>query len=94
MHAQANGPSYDVETGRRDGVVSDLSLAENMPDVEDSIQQLKAKFMEKGLSEKDLVLLSGTFYNILTISIFIFYPFPIHYTFIFCGYQLILIEIY
>ncbi|XP_009589116.1 peroxidase 43-like [Nicotiana tomentosiformis] len=55
----ANGPSYDVETGRRDGVVSDLSLAENMPDVEDSIQQLKAKFMEKGLSEKDLVLLSA-----------------------------------
>ncbi|XP_009801435.1 peroxidase 43 [Nicotiana tabacum] len=55
----ANGPSYDVETGRRDGMVSNLSLAENMPDVEDSIQQLKAKFLEKGLSEKDLVLLSA-----------------------------------
>lgn len=56
---QANGPSYEVETGRRDGVISNLSLAENMPDVSDSIQILKAKFSDKGLSEKDLVVLSG-----------------------------------
>nr|XP_016443571.1 PREDICTED: peroxidase 43-like [Nicotiana tabacum] len=55
----ANGPSYEVETGRRDGVISNLSLAENMPDVSDSIQVLKAKFSDKGLSEKDLVVLSG-----------------------------------
>ncbi|XP_075098843.1 peroxidase 43-like [Nicotiana tabacum] len=55
----ANGPSYEVETGRRDGVISNLSLAENMPDVSDSIQVLKAKFSDKGLSEKDLVVLSA-----------------------------------
>ncbi|KAK8582634.1 hypothetical protein V6N13_069406 [Hibiscus sabdariffa] len=55
----ANGPSYDVPTGRRDGRVSDVSLAANMPDVSDSIQQLKDKFLQKGLSEKDLVLLSS-----------------------------------
>ncbi|OIT06734.1 PREDICTED: peroxidase 43-like [Nicotiana attenuata] len=55
----ANGPSYEVETGRRDGVISNLSLAENMPDVSDSIQILKAKFLDKGLSEKDLVVLSA-----------------------------------
>jgi hypothetical protein len=30
-----------------------------MPDVSDTIQQLKAKFLRKGLTEKDLVLLSG-----------------------------------
>ncbi|KAE9446942.1 hypothetical protein C3L33_21172, partial [Rhododendron williamsianum] len=30
----------------------------NMPDVKDSIQQLKAKFFDKGLSEKDLVVLN------------------------------------
>ncbi|KAK8567862.1 hypothetical protein V6N13_105810 [Hibiscus sabdariffa] len=55
----ANGPSYDVPTGRRDGRVSDVSLAADMPDVSDSIQQLKDKFLQKGLSEKDLVLLSS-----------------------------------
>ncbi|KAH1122790.1 hypothetical protein J1N35_005950 [Gossypium stocksii] len=57
--ALANGPSYEVPTGRRDGRVSDVSLAANMPDVSDSIRQLKAKFLQKGLSEKDLVLLSA-----------------------------------
>ncbi|WJX21985.1 Peroxidase 43 [Trifolium repens] len=55
----ANGPSYQVPTGRRDGLVSDLSLAKDMPDVADSIQQLKTKFLNKGLTEKDLVLLSA-----------------------------------
>ncbi|XWS55212.1 hypothetical protein CRYUN_Cryun10bG0155300 [Craigia yunnanensis] len=57
--ALANGPSYEVPTGRRDGRVSDVSLANNMPDISNSIQQLKAKFLQKGLSEKDLVLLSS-----------------------------------
>lgn len=56
---QSNGPSYQVPTGRRDGEVSNVTLADDMPDVSDSIQQLKTKFSHKGLSEKDLVLLSG-----------------------------------
>ncbi|RDX62852.1 Peroxidase 43 [Mucuna pruriens] len=55
----ANGPSYQVPTGRRDGLVSNLSLADDMPDVSDSIQLLKTKFLNKGLTVKDLVLLSG-----------------------------------
>ena len=57
---QANGPGYQVPTGRRDGSVSNISLADDMPDVSDSILLLKAKFLNKGLTEKDLVLLSGT----------------------------------
>lgn len=57
---QANGPAYQVPTGRRDGLVSNLSLADDMPDVSDSIELLKTKFLNKGLSVKDLVLLSGT----------------------------------
>ncbi|XP_021826207.1 peroxidase 43 isoform X2 [Prunus avium] len=57
--AMAGGPAYEVPTGRRDGVVSNMSLADDMPDVSNSIQQLKVKFMRKGLTEKDLVLLSG-----------------------------------
>ncbi|GAA0141343.1 peroxidase [Lithospermum erythrorhizon] len=55
----ANGPFYRVETGRRDGEVSNVSLADQMPDVSDSIQKLKELFFKKGLSEKDLVVLSG-----------------------------------
>ncbi|KAL3620907.1 Peroxidase 43 [Castilleja foliolosa] len=55
----AKGPFYEAETGRRDGNVSNVRLADNMPDVADSIQKLKAKFLEKGLSHKDLVLLSS-----------------------------------
>ncbi|XWS23611.1 hypothetical protein CRYUN_Cryun28dG0029700 [Craigia yunnanensis] len=53
------GPFYDVPTGRRDGRLSKMSLADNLPDVDDSINVLKSKFREKGLSDKDLVLLSG-----------------------------------
>ncbi|MCL7041791.1 hypothetical protein MKW94_022272 [Papaver nudicaule] len=57
--ALSNGPSYLVPTGRRDGRVSNVSSAAIMPEVSESIQQLKSKFLEKGLSEKDLVLLSA-----------------------------------
>lgn len=54
-----NGPPYQVLTGRRDGTTSDISAAANMPEVQDSIEVLKAKFREKGLSERDLVVLSA-----------------------------------
>lgn len=56
---KANGPLYQVPTGRRDGFVSEVSLADAMPEVTDSMQQLKSKFQDKGLTDKDLVLLSG-----------------------------------
>ncbi|KAK4424349.1 Peroxidase 43 [Sesamum alatum] len=55
----AKGPFYDVETGRRDGVVSNITLADGMPDVGESVLSLKDKFFQKGLNEKDLVLLSA-----------------------------------
>ncbi|CAA2934760.1 peroxidase 43-like [Olea europaea subsp. europaea] len=54
-----NGPMYEVPTGRRDGLVSNISLAADMPDVTDSIDTLKAKFLQKGLLEKELVILSS-----------------------------------
>ncbi|XP_015943171.2 peroxidase 43 [Arachis duranensis] len=57
--ALTNGPTYQVPTGRRDGFVSNFSLADEMPQVTDSIQILKAKFLNKGLTHKDLVLLSA-----------------------------------
>nr|APO14268.1 peroxidase 6 [Luffa aegyptiaca] len=55
----ANGPEYEVLTGRRDGRVSDVSLADELPDVSDSVQVLKNKFGQKGMTDKDLVLLSA-----------------------------------
>ncbi|XP_047946588.1 peroxidase 43-like [Salvia hispanica] len=55
----SKGPWYDVETGRRDGLVSNVTLAAHMPDVADSIHKLKAKFLAKGLTAQDLVILSG-----------------------------------
>ncbi|KAL1202917.1 Peroxidase 43 [Cardamine amara subsp. amara] len=55
----ANGPAYEVPTGRRDGWVSNMLLAKDMPEVSDSIEILKAKFMQKGLNAKELVLLSA-----------------------------------
>ncbi|RZR75085.1 hypothetical protein BHM03_00049081, partial [Ensete ventricosum] len=56
---QSRGPYYDVPTGRRDGRVSNVSDASHMPDIRESVAVLRAKFAKKGLSEKDLVLLSG-----------------------------------
>ncbi|XP_076887672.1 peroxidase 43-like [Bidens hawaiensis] len=53
------GPFYEVETGRRDGFVSNKSLAARMPDFGDSVKLLKHKFFEKGLNVKDLVVLNG-----------------------------------
>ncbi|KAK1424117.1 hypothetical protein QVD17_19432 [Tagetes erecta] len=57
--ALSHGPFYQVETGRKDGMVSDINLADRMPDVKDSIHLLKQKFIEKGLNDKDLVILSA-----------------------------------
>ena len=69
MSLQANGPEYEVLTGRRDGRVSDVSLADSLPDVSDSIQVLKNKFGQKGMTDKDLVLLSGTFLSPFSLSL-------------------------
>ncbi|KAG8378155.1 hypothetical protein BUALT_Bualt08G0108600 [Buddleja alternifolia] len=66
----AGGPSYNVETGRRDGKISNIKLAADMPDVDDQIDTLKSKFRNKGLSEKDLVLLSGGAHTIGTAACF------------------------
>ncbi|CAA7408795.1 unnamed protein product [Spirodela intermedia] len=56
-----NGPSWQVETGRRDGRVSLASEAvANVPSPFTEIGELKAIFARKGLSDKDLAALSGS----------------------------------
>ena len=62
MHVwQTNGPSFQVPTGRRDGLSSNLRDADVLPDVADSIQVLRSKFAASGLNDRDLVLLTGTY---------------------------------
>ncbi|CAK9135256.1 unnamed protein product [Ilex paraguariensis] len=54
------GPSWSVPTGRRDGRVSTAQNAlKNLPSPFSNITQLKASFGSKGLSVKDLAVLSG-----------------------------------
>ncbi|XP_057994771.1 peroxidase 43 isoform X2 [Hevea brasiliensis] len=64
------GPFYGVPTGRRDGRISNIQLAANLPDVDDSIELLRSKFREMGLSDKELVLLSGGGHTIGTSACF------------------------
>ncbi|CAN1175947.1 Peroxidase 13 [Linum perenne] len=68
--ALSHGPVYNVQTGRRDGRITDVNLAANLPDVTDSAEVLIAKFREKGLSVKDLVLLSAGGHTIGTTACF------------------------
>jgi len=58
--ATPKGPFWEVETGRRDGSVSNISEALlNLPSPFANISSLKRDFQQKGLSVKDLVVLSG-----------------------------------
>ncbi|GLT44783.1 hypothetical protein SLA2020_186600 [Shorea laevis] len=55
-----NGPSWEVETGRRDGNVSIITDAfQNLPGPGFNISQLITRFQQKGLSVEDLAVLSA-----------------------------------
>ncbi|KAI3745086.1 hypothetical protein L1987_58188 [Smallanthus sonchifolius] len=53
------GPAWPVPLGRRDGRVSNASESRTLPSPAANITQLKSMFASKGLSVKDLVVLSG-----------------------------------
>uniref|UniRef100_A0ACD5Y5N6 Uncharacterized protein n=1 Tax=Avena sativa TaxID=4498 RepID=A0ACD5Y5N6_AVESA len=57
--AMTNGPPFQVPTGRRDGIFSNVRDADVLPDVSDSIQVLRSKFAASGLNDRDLVLLTA-----------------------------------
>ncbi|KAK0608695.1 hypothetical protein LWI29_034580 [Acer saccharum] len=65
-----SGPFYKVPTGRRDGWISKKSSASNLPEPDDSIELLKSKFSQKGLSDKDFVLINGGAHTIGRIACF------------------------
>ncbi|XP_050238073.1 peroxidase 43-like [Mercurialis annua] len=66
----SKGPFIEVPTGRRDGLISEVGLAADLPDVDDSTEVLKSKFQHKGLSDKDLLLLSAGGHSIGTTACF------------------------
>ncbi|KAG5527017.1 hypothetical protein RHGRI_028077 [Rhododendron griersonianum] len=56
----AGGLSFEVELGRRDGVISKASeVAANLPDPSFNLSQLIAIFAKKNLTRDDMITLSG-----------------------------------
>lgn len=57
---QSGGPVFGVELGRKDGLVSKASMVDgNLPKPEFGLEQLNAMFLKHGLSQTDMVALSG-----------------------------------
>ncbi|WOL18101.1 peroxidase 1 [Canna indica] len=64
-----DGPFYDVPTGRRDGNMSEAAdLPGNLPPPTATIDELKASFLQRNLTVKDLVVLSGTYLRLYNFS--------------------------
>jgi hypothetical protein len=63
---QTGGPSFDVPTGRRDGLTSNIRDADVLPDAGDSISVLRSRFAASGLDDRDLVLLTGRYFTFTT----------------------------
>ncbi|CAL1385512.1 unnamed protein product [Linum trigynum] len=56
----ANGPTWAVPTGRRDGIVSRAQDAlDNLPGPSDSVESQIQKFTDRNLNVQDLVTLTG-----------------------------------
>lgn len=57
---QSGGPSYSVELGRFDGLSSTAaSVNGNLPQPTFNLNQLNAMFGSRGLSQSDMIALSG-----------------------------------
>ncbi|XP_038983049.1 peroxidase 15-like [Phoenix dactylifera] len=55
----SGGPSWSVLLGRRDSTTANMNAANNLPSPFDSLTGLQSKFSAVGLSNTDLVALSG-----------------------------------
>lgn len=63
VNKQAGGPSYSVELGRRDGRISTTaSVTNNLPHPEFKLDQLNSMFAKNGLSQTDMIALSGKYF--------------------------------
>jgi peroxidase len=60
---QLGGPNWDVKVGRRDSRTASLSGANNnIPPPTSGLANLTSLFAAQGLSQKDMVALSGAYY--------------------------------
>lgn len=61
---QLGGPSWEVKLGRRDSKTASLSAANSgqIPPPTSTLSNLINRFKAKGLSAKDMVVLSGNIY--------------------------------
>lgn len=60
---QTGGISYDVPAGRRDGTVSLVAETSDLPPPTLNVDQLTQSFAKKGLSQEEMVTLSGSIIN-------------------------------
>jgi peroxidase len=59
---QLGGPSWEVKVGRRDSTTASFNGANNdIPPPTSGLANLTSLFAAKGLSQKDMVALSGTY---------------------------------
>lgn len=60
---QVGGPFYEVELGRRDGRISTkASVQRRLPQPSFHLDQLNTMFASHGLTQTDMIALSGTSY--------------------------------
>jgi peroxidase len=56
---QLGGPNWSVKVGRRDSTTASFSGANNIPPPTSGLANLTSLFAAQGLSQKDMVALSG-----------------------------------
>ena len=60
QNSQGRGPSFNVELGRRDGLISQASrVAGNLPEPTFHLNELNTMFATHNLSQNDMIALSG-----------------------------------
>ena len=60
QNSQGGGPSFNVELGRRDGLISQASrVAGNLPEPTFHLNELNTMFAKHNLSQNDMIALSG-----------------------------------
>lgn len=66
---QTGGLGYDVPAGRKDGIISKASEASaSLPPPTNNVNQLTQTFINKGLTQEEMVTLSGEPFQTVNLS--------------------------